>query len=120
MADLQLSHQSVQDSPKIVCIALSGEYDLASAPKAEKYFDELMQSESPQHVLLDLSQLSFAGSDFFSSLLFWKEKVAENGGQLALFGLQSQVSSTLRLFVLDRVVTVCPDRETALQKVSAA
>lgn len=118
MSQLEITHKTVQDSPKVACLALSGEFDLAAAPEADKYFENVLASESPEHVLLDLSKLSFAGSDFFSSLLFWKEKVAENGGKLALFGLQSQVASTLRLFVLDRVVTVCATQQEALQAVS--
>jgi stage II sporulation protein AA (anti-sigma F factor antagonist) len=116
MADLQLSRQTVQESPKVVCWRIAGELDENNGRQVESYFDELVQAEQPRHVLLDLSGLIFAGSSFFGSLLFWKEEVGKNGGSLVLFGLRPEVASTMRIFALDRVLSICDDQQAALAK----
>ena len=118
MADLELSRETVQESPKVVCWRISGELDENNGRQVETYFDELVESDEPQHVLLDLSGLIFAGSSFFGSLLFWKEEVGKRGGTLVLFGLRPEVASTMRIFALDRVLTICDDRQAALAKAS--
>lgn len=117
MADLNLSHEAVEDSPKVVVFCVAGEIDDTNGRQVETYFDKLIESEKPQHVLLDLSGLSFAGSGFFGSLLFWKEELAKAGGSLVLFGLRSEIASTMRIFSVDRVVSICEDRQAALDKV---
>ena len=118
-SQLKLSHQVVQASPKIVALALAGEYDHSNGRAAEAYIDEMLQKESPKHVLLDLSGLTFAASIFFSALLFWKEALTAGGGKLVVFAPTSEVLSTMRLFTMDRVVTTCADRQAALAAVGA-
>jgi anti-anti-sigma factor len=120
MPDLNLSHETVQDSPKTVVMSIVGELDQTNGREVETYFNELFDSEQPRHVLVDLSGLVFAGSGFFGSLLFWKEEVAKGGGLLVLFGLRPEIASTMRIFSLDRVVTICNDRDAALEKVREA
>jgi anti-anti-sigma factor len=117
MSQLQLTHEVVQKSPKVVTMALAGELDHSNGKTAEEYFDGLWAKESPRHVLLDLSKLTFAGSVFFSALLFWRETLKTAGGQLALFAPTSEVLSTMRLFTMDRILTIYPDRAAALAAV---
>jgi anti-anti-sigma factor len=119
MSQLQLTHEVTQPSPKVVTVALAGELDHSNGRNAETYFDELWNKESPKHVLLDLSKLTFAGSVFFSTLLFWRETVKTAGGQLVLFAPTSEVLSTMRLFTMDRILTICPDRAAALAAVKS-
>ena len=114
MADLDLARQTVQESPKVVCMKIAGEVDETNGRRVETYFDELVETEKPCHVLLDLSGLTFAGSAFFGSLLFWKEELAKNGGGLVLFALRTEVASTLRIFALDRVLSIAADQAAAL------
>ena len=116
MAELNLSRQVVQPSPKVLSLCIAGELDEHNGRRAEGYFDESIAAEQPRHVLLDLSGLTFAGTSFFSSLLFWKEETAKAGGQLILFGLQPQVASTMRILALDRMMTICDTQQSALDK----
>jgi anti-anti-sigma factor len=116
-SQLKLSHQTVQATPKILSLALVGEYDHSNGRAAEAYFDDMLKEESPKHVLLDLTGLTFAASIFFSALLFWKEALGAGGGKLVVFAPTSEVLSTMRLFTMDRVVTTCPDRQAALAAV---
>lgn len=116
MAELKLSHETVEESPKVIVLCIAGELDETNGRQAETYFNDLVDSEKPQHVLLDLKGLTFAGSGFFGSLLFWKEEVAKSGGSLVLFGLRPELASTMRIFSVDRLVAICDDQQAALDK----
>jgi anti-anti-sigma factor len=114
MAALKLSRQKVQDAPVVVTLRVAGEMGGANGRQAETYFDETLQADKPRHVLLDLGELTFADSAFFSALLFWREEMMKGGGALVLFGLRPEIASTMRLLTLDRVLTVRPDQAAAL------
>jgi anti-anti-sigma factor len=118
MAELNLSRQTVQTG--VVVLTIAGEADAVNGLQIEKYFDEVVRSEQPRHVLLDLGGLLFAGSSFFASLLFWREEMITRGGKLVLYGLRPEVASTMRLLTLDRVLTMVPDQRAALAAVAGA
>jgi stage II sporulation protein AA (anti-sigma F factor antagonist) len=114
MSDVKLSHQTVQESPKVVVLKIVGEADEGHGRRIEHHFDDLMKKEQPRHILLDLAELTFAGSSFFSSLLFWRESLAHQGGKLLLVSVRPEVASTLRMVSLDRFLPMYPDPQTAL------
>ena len=114
MIDVKLSHETLQDSPKIVVLRIVGTGDFANGRQIETYFNEILLSDKPQHVLLDLSGLTYAGSSFFSSLIFWREAMINQGGALVLYGLHPHVASALRICALDRILNICPDQQAAL------
>jgi anti-anti-sigma factor len=116
--DLKLNRQTVAQSPKVVVVSLAGQVEGANGLQAERYFDEMLRQEQPRHVLLDLRGLTFAGSVFFSSLLFWRETLARQGGQLVLYGLRPEISSTMRILALDEVLPISADQPSALETVS--
>ena len=120
MASIDLKQETIQPSPKIVLLTISGELDETNGRQVESYFNNLIDTEKPRHVLVDLTGLAFAGSSFFGSLLFWKEELAKGKGMLVLFSLRQEIASTMRLFSLDRVITICPDRQAALDKLPSA
>jgi anti-anti-sigma factor len=103
-----------------VVLRLAGEVEIFSAQEAERYFDRLVEEEQPRHVLLDLSELTFASSVFFSSLLFWREEMTRRAGQMVLYGLRPEIASTLRIVALDQVLTIRPDQPSALAALPAA
>ena len=112
--DVTLSHQTLQQSPKVVLVRIAGQGNSQTGRQIETYFDQMLEREKPRHVLLDLSELAFAASVFFGSLLFWRETMASEGGKLVLFALRPEVASTLRIATLDRVLTIRPDCQAAL------
>ena len=114
MTDVNLSQQTVQESPKVVVLQMVGEAHFSNGQQIEKYFEEVLESAQPQHMLLDLSELTFAASAFFSSLLFWREEMTKRGGKLVLFALRPEIFSTMRILTLDRVLTIRPDQPAAL------
>jgi anti-anti-sigma factor len=116
--DLELSRQTVWQSPKVVILSITGEVEASNALQAEQYFDRLIQEDQPRHVLLDLSGLNFANSVFFSSLLFWREELTRRGGQLVVYGLRPEMLSTIRIVALDQILTIRPDQVAALDTLS--
>ena len=114
MPDLNLSHETVQESPRVVAVRVGGDVDSGNARQLEGYFDSALQGAQPKHVLLDLSGVSFGDTTFFSALLFCKEELTKRGGKLVLFGLRPELFSTMRILTLDRVLTIRPDQAAAL------
>jgi len=114
MLDLKLSRKPLEQSPKVVIVTLAGQAEFCNGLRAEEYFDRMLQEDEPRHVLLDLRDLTFADSAFFSSLLFWRAGLASQGGQLVLYGLRPEIASTLRVMALDRVLTIRPDQSSAI------
>jgi anti-anti-sigma factor len=118
MPELKLSRETLWQSPKVVLMSLAGQMGADNGMRAEQYFDTLAREDQPRHVLLDLRGLTFAGSAFASALLFWRAKLARQGGQLVLFGLRPAVASTLRILGLDQVMTIRADQPSALEALS--
>lgn len=114
MADAHLSHERVQDSPRVTVVHIQGEVGANNGRAIEDAFEAALQAEQPRHVLLDLGGVTFGDSAFFSSLLFWREEMTKRGGRLVLFGLRPELLSTLRILTLDRLLTVKPDQAAAL------
>lgn len=114
MPKLQLSHAVVQESPKVLCFRIAGDVDYLDVTPLEERAGQVLRQEQPRHVLLDLGGLSFVVTPFLGSLLFWKDEVSKAGGQLVLFGLTTSTDCAVRHLRLDRVLTICKDREAAL------
>ncbi len=111
---MKVSREIIQASPKVLALRLAGDLEEVTMREIERGFDEAVKADQPRHILLDLSGVAFAGSAFFSTLVFWNEEVKKGGGQLVLFGVPPTVASTMRIFTLDRLLTVRPDQAAAL------
>jgi anti-anti-sigma factor len=114
MLDLKMSQQTLWESPKAIQVSLAGQVDTSNGMQVEQYVNRVLQEEKPRHVLLDLRGLTYASSVFFSSLLFWREELTSQGGQLVLYGVRPEITSTMRILGLDRVLTIRADQTSAL------
>ena len=114
MAQINLCHERLQESSRVAVVRIDGEVDFSNGPAVESYFDAVLEDEQPRHVLLDLGGVTFAASTFFSTLLFWREELTKRGGKLVLFALRPELTSTMRILSLDRVLTIKPDQAEAL------
>ena len=114
MPEANLSHERLQEAPRVTAVRIRGDVDASNGRAVESYFDAVLKDEQPRHVLLDLGGVTFGDSAFFSSLLFWREEMTKRGGQLILFGPRPELLSTLRILTLDRVLTIRPDQAAAL------
>ena len=116
MVPLQLGRERVQQSPCVVVLRIAGDVDYLNVQAVEKHFGDMLEAEQPRHVLLDFTGLTFIVTPFLGSLLFWKDQLARDGGRLVVFGLRPAIASTMRAMNLQRVLTLCADRETALNQ----
>jgi anti-anti-sigma factor len=114
MAAAKLSRQALAQAPAVLVIAIAGDVDGSNIDEVERFFDTALEQEKPRHVLLDVSGLTFASTDFYSRLVFWRDELARRDGKLVLYGLPAIIASTLRIFSLDRVLTNRPDQQAAL------
>jgi anti-anti-sigma factor len=114
MASAKLSRQQLPQAPGVLVIAVSGDVDGSNSDEIERFFDSALEQDKPQHVLLDLTGLTFASTEFYSCLVFWRDELGRRGGKLVLYGLPAIIASTLRIFSLDRVLTNRPDQAAAL------
>src|SRR5579884_3560958 len=114
MVPLQLGRERVRESPRVVVFRVAGDVDYLNVEGVEKFFNDLLAAEQPRHVLLDAGGLTFVVTPFLGSLLFWKERMAQAGGRLVLYGIRPAIEYPMRAMRLHRVLTICPDQESAL------
>jgi anti-anti-sigma factor len=117
--ELNMSHEKVQDAPRVVKVRIGCDVESGNGQEVEKYFNYALQSEQPRHVLLDLGGVGFGDTAFFSLLLFWNEEVQKGGGKLVIFGIRPELHSTLRLLSFDKFLTIRPDQAAALAALPA-
>jgi anti-anti-sigma factor len=112
--EVNLSHEKLQESPRVVKVRIGCDVESSNGQAVEQYFNNVLQTEQPRHVLLDLGGVTFGDTAFFSLLLFMKEEVQKGGGRLVLFGVRPELHSTLRLLSFDKFLTIKPDQAAAL------
>jgi anti-anti-sigma factor len=88
-------------------VRLSGDLDLATAPKLAAQLAELAQNEV-RHVAVDLSALEFMDSSGLSLFLAEHERVEMLGGELILFSPRPQVRRLFEVTGLNDLFTVRP------------
>jgi anti-sigma B factor antagonist len=88
------------DGPGRVIVALSGELDLASAPKLD---DELkhVEERGVEVIVLDLQALSFMDSSGLRALLAADARAREAGRRLVLVRGDERVQRVLKITRLD-------------------
>jgi|SRR5579871_4891717 len=114
MTDVKMSHEMLQETPRIVVLSIDGKGDYNNGREIEAYFHNMLQNDNPRHVILDLARMEYAGSSFLGTMMFWREAMVNQGGALVLYGLQPHVASVLRISGLDRILKICPDQDAAL------
>ena len=101
--------ESSSDSSRIVTV--SGEIDLASAPKLET----ALVAEADQTVIVDLLEVGFMDSTGLRSLLSARDALEEGGGRLLLVFGEGPVERILELTGLTDRFEHVPSLEAATQ-----
>jgi len=93
-----------------VLVALTGELDLATAPKLE---DELRRVEArrPALVVIDLKPLSFMDSSGLRALIAADSRAREAGSRLVLVRGDERVQRVLRITRLDERLEIVDDAD---------
>ncbi len=94
-----------------VQVELSGELDLATAPKLE---DELhaVEERGPALIVLDLQPLSFMDSSGLRALLAADARAREAGRRLVLIRGDERVQRVLKITRLDERLEIVDDAES--------
>jgi anti-sigma B factor antagonist len=88
------------DRPDGVLVALSGELDLASAPKLDDE-PKHVEDRGPAVIVLDLQELSFMDSSGLRAVLSADARAREAGRRLVLVRGDERVQRVLRITRLD-------------------
>lgn len=94
-------------------VAVSGEIDIASAPRLKRQLIELAHG-APTAIVIDMSDVSFMDSTGLVVLSLSRKQLEHNGGKLILAGLQPQILRLLQLAGLDDVFSIVSTRPQAL------
>jgi anti-anti-sigma factor len=103
---------TTNERPDGVHVELSGELDLATAPKLE---DELkrVENDSPTLIILDLRSLSFMDSSGLRALLAADARARDAGRRLVLVRGDERVQRVLRITRLDERLEIVDDVDAA-------
>lgn len=99
-------------------LTLSGRLDLDAAPKLRQELRDLA-AESPR-VVVDLDGVSFLDSSGIGALISGLKATRERGGDLRLARVSAQAQYVLKLATLDRILSMHPTVEDAVEALSPA
>ena len=91
-------------------VRLSGELDIATAAVARATLQDLVATDSPSHVVVDMSALAFVDVAGLGVLLFARKAL---GGRLALLHPSAMVRRVIDLLDLADALPVLPDETVA-------
>ena len=91
---------------------LDGRFDIAGAQAVDLRFSAL--AGSVPALAVDLTKVSFLASMGVRTLMLSAKTMLRRGAAIVVFGADENVEKVLRATGFDEIVTLCPDRETAL------
>lgn len=95
--------QSFDPSRSVQTLALAGELDVARAPELRRVLLDV--PEGVQHVVVDLTEVSFLDSTVLGVLVGANKRLRSRGSALALVGASGIPLKALRLTGLDFLLT---------------
>lgn len=104
----------VRTSGETTVVAIK-QRDLAELDYQEQLREELMslvESASPQHLIVSLKDVEMIGSNAIGTLIDTRKKVQDNGGQTSLCDLQSTVRMSFQVLNLDGTLFHIYDTES--------
>src|SRR5262252_500848 len=94
-------------------LLLKGEIDLHVSPTVAASLNEMIDKKT-EHLVVDLSDVSYIDSAGLAALIEAMQKVEGYGGKFMLTGLQETVRSIFEISRLDQVFQIFPDADAAL------
>ena len=92
---------------------LSGKLKTSDIPALESMIDTFL-AEGARHAVLDFSQLEFLNSQAVGILLRALGTLREQGGNMVVVGIRSDVLEVFRILSLDTLLTYCATEAEAL------
>lgn len=101
------------DSDGMICVALSGELDLSSAPEVEDALQELESGEPPV-LVLDLRELAFMDSTGLRVMVSADARARESSRRLVIVRGPESVHRVFRITGLDAHLEIVETPQAAL------
>src|ERR671936_377330 len=100
-------------------ISLAGEVDLYTAPEFKQQLLDVI-AKGGKEVVVDFSDTTFIDSTTLGVLVGGVKRLRTNDGQLSLVCSDRNITKIFEITGLDRVFTIYPTRDEALQNVRSA
>ena len=100
-------------------ISLAGEVDLYTAPEFKQQLLEVI-SQGARNVVVDFSDTTFIDSTTLGVLVGGVKRLRMNDGQLSLVCSDRNITKIFEITGLDRVFTIYPTRNEALEQLSSS
>jgi anti-sigma B factor antagonist len=108
-----------QVGPEAYVIALSGEVDLYTAPEFKQQLLDVI-GQGGKDVVVDFSDTTFIDSTTLGVLVGGVKRLRTSDGQLSLVCNDRNITKIFEITGLDRVFTIYPTRDEALQNVRSS
>ena len=92
----EFSTASHQDDASVWTVRVTGELDLATAPRLEAMLEEVLRSE-PSTVLLGLEKVAFLDSTGIRVIVTARKQLEARGAHLVIDGLSAAVQQVLEV-----------------------
>lgn len=100
----------------IYIVDVTGEFDLANAPKARALFDQLIKKQAKQ-IVINFNEVIYIDSSGLATVIDVFQKSRKYQGKLALCGLAPTVKNVFEIARLDSVFSIHPDEVTAIENI---
>jgi anti-sigma B factor antagonist len=100
-------------------ISLAGEVDLYTAPEFKQQLLEAI-NQGARNVVVDFSDTTFIDSTTLGVLVGGVKRLRTNDGQLSLVCSDRNITKIFEITGLDRVFTIYPTRNEALEQISSS
>ena len=108
-AATQLTVEVRDRTPDVVTVGISGELDRETCATAERVITELLRTERPRCVALDMSEVTFMGADGIHVLLICRQSAEQLNCRLGISRAHERVRRVLTMVCLDDVLTLATD-----------
>jgi anti-sigma B factor antagonist len=121
MNDLPTTHEefaaveAIRHSADVAVLVVHGQADLHTAPELREQLHAVID-DGAFHVVVDLTDASFVDSMTLGVLLGGVKRLRPQGGQLRVVVDQPGLRRIFEVTLLDRVFTLFPTREDALER----
>ena len=100
-------------------ISLAGEVDLYTAPEFKQQLLEVI-SNGGRNVIVDFSNTTFIDSTTLGVLVGGVKRLRTNDGQLSLVCSDRNITKIFEITGLDRVFTIYPTRDEAVEQLKTS
>jgi len=109
---MNLSERTVKD---IYIISISGRMDTANAKDIEAKLNEVIDKNSSK-IIINLAAVDYISSSGLRVLLAAYKRQGQKNNTLVVVSVQPSIEKIFRITGLDRIFTIYPTEEIAIQK----